>query len=188
MRTAVTQTQQVPICQPSPEKKMGSEFTKQLYLPRMQQYDVLFCFSLSLQPVPTHMSLHLLFLKPMSDTQCHFPLCRQHISFHECFYLLHLLLILDLRCLTLCVCVPFHPLNVSIRCASAHTSSCVSAFSLPPFHLDNQYFHLLFSSPCLNTCVACSPCGSQVSPPTVPHFVVTHLLKDIWFLPDFDNC
>lgn len=174
MRTAVTQTQQVPICQPSPERKMGSEFTKQLYLPRMQQYDVLFCFSLSLQPVPTHMSLHLLFLKPMSDTQCHFSLCLQHISFHECFYLLHLLLILDLRCLTLCVCVPFHPLNVSIRCASAHTSSCVSAFSLPPVHLDDQYFHLLFSSPCLNTCVACSPCGSQVSPSTVPHFVVTY--------------
>lgn len=187
MRIAVTQTQQVPICQPSPEKKMGSEFTKQLYLPRMQQYDVLFCFSLSLQPVPTHMSLHLLFLKPMSDTQCRFPLCRQHISFHECFYLLHLLLILDLRCLTLCVCVPFHPLNVSIRCASAHTSSRVSAFSLLPVHLEDQYFHLLFSSLCLNTCVACSPCGSQVSPPTVPHFVVTHLLKDIWFLPNFDN-
>lgn len=134
MRTAVTQTQQVPICQPSPERKMGSEFTKQLYLPRMQQYNVLFCFSLSLQPVPTHMSLHLLFLKPMSDTQCRFPLCRQHISFHECFYLLHLLLILDLRCLTLCLC-PIPSLErVYPLCFSSYqlTCVCILSASSPP--------------------------------------------------------
>lgn len=129
MRTFVTQTQQVPICQPSPERKMGSEFTKQLYLPRMQQYDVLFCFSLSLQPMPTHMGLHLLFLKPMPDTQCHSSLCLQHISFHECFYLLQLLLILDLRCLTLCLC-PIPSLEcVYLLCFSPYQLMCVCILS-----------------------------------------------------------